>query len=117
MPFQKSPPALPRLTESDIREAPSTTLKSGLLSAYGFRCGYVQERSFPGNGGGRVYMYQEHGAYHVRFGPPDIAANVPQWSSFNTSVWNSFDKLGEARQEYRRQCRNAQKRWKEYTGN
>lgn len=65
-------------------------LKSGELSQYGLRCGYVEATTRVD--GTRVQLYQEHSTYHVRAFSPD-----------GHRAWETFyhDELLKARKLYR----------------
>lgn len=66
----------------------NTRTKAGRLSAYGFMCGYIEEKTL--SDGSRVELYHDGGiVYHVR--------------RFNRGArifWESFEKLTDARKFY-----------------
>lgn len=51
------------------------------LTAYGFACGYVQNKGLKG-------MYREHNVYHVTANDPNTGIRT---------TWETFDTLHEAR--------------------
>lgn len=74
--------------------------ETGELSEYGFACGYI-ERVETTDLDKR--LFKEHGVYHVQ----SLKNNTPEFNSKfdgNTShqyiVWESFNKLTEARKFY-----------------
>lgn len=67
-------------------------MKAGLVSAYGFACGYVEQAEI---GETRIRLWQEHGSYHVR-------AHEHGFGGHGRLFWDSFSTLSEARKRFAR---------------
>lgn len=67
------------------------------LSAYQLACGYVQRHECDGI---QTTLWREHGAYHVR---------THDFNQHQRIAWNVFRTLTEARREYARQIRMAER--------
>lgn len=70
---------------------------NGTLTAYAFRCGYVESftldgKEYYGTDAPGVMLYRD-GVWHVK------AHSLPHG---NARVWNSFDTLTDARKAFRR---------------
>jgi hypothetical protein len=85
-----------KLTEAQNNQSPTDPqfkLKNGELTAYAFACGYVEWESKDGtelskwDNGKELYM--EHGRYHVK-----------RYKDGARVMWETFDRLGEARKYY-----------------
>lgn len=61
--------------------------KNGNLTEYGFACGYVQSEQLGRN---KKELYKEHNTYHVRM-----------FRGEERVIWLSYEKLSEARKEYK----------------
>ncbi len=70
-------------------------LKNGDLTVYALACGYMQKHSANNI---ETTLYHEGCLFHVR------SYNFVEHKRI---AWESFESIGEARKEYRRQCKNA----------
>lgn len=66
---------------------PELKTKGGLVSAYGFACGYIERKQL---GTVSVSLWSESGIYHVR----------AHCAHHGRRFWESFRTLGAARKHY-----------------
>ena len=75
--------------------------KKGLVSGYGFTCGYVQKRDTEYL---HKELYKEHGVFHVRSTfnrSPELSSDFGTGHVSHTYViWETFDNLKDARKFY-----------------
>lgn len=65
--------------------------KTGFLTSYGFACGYTERRETDLIS---LQLWQEHNTFHCRY-----------YNYVNGErIWNSFDKLGEAKKDFFALC-------------
>ena len=73
--------------KTEINKEPIFYCKNGDLTDYALSCGYIQKKEI---GNKIVKLFKEHTTYHITV----IETGIK-------SKWLSFDKLTEARKEYK----------------